>query len=61
MIVILMRIDSQNWDKDLRLKARYLRHYRPEDFGLEPYLALNPNDKITKSRIRSSIKVAHKE
>ena len=57
MIIILMRIDSQNWDKDLRTKARHLRHYRPEDFGLEPHLALNPNDNLTKRRIRSSIKV----
>ena len=52
MLLILVRVDSQPWDKDLRVKSRYLRFYKPEDFGLEPYLILNPSTNLVKDHLQ---------
>jgi hypothetical protein len=56
MLLILIRVDSQPWDKDLRLKARHLRYYMPEDFGLEPYLVLNPSADLIRFHLEGAIK-----
>jgi hypothetical protein len=52
----LIRVDSQIWDADLRKKARLMKPYKPEDFGLEPYLALNPNDDLTQAHLKKGLK-----
>ena len=55
VLVILIRVDAQAWDKVLRKKARYMNMYKPKDFGLESYLNLDPAAKLTRSRMKMSI------
>ena len=40
LLVILIRVDHQPPDKNLRLKSRYMKSYKPDDYGLDPYLQL---------------------
>jgi hypothetical protein len=39
-IVILIRVDCQEEDKDIRKKCKFMKNYSPLDLGVDPDFAL---------------------
>ena len=47
IVLILMRIQNEIYDKDLRFKYRELAHITPQDVGINKYLLLNDASPLT--------------
>ena len=56
MLLILIRVDSQIWDADLRKKARIMKKFKPVEFGLDQHLCLDPSVEFTQAYLKNSIR-----
>jgi hypothetical protein len=41
VVLCLLRIDTFEWDKDLRTKYSVLKGIQTSDLGIDPYLSMN--------------------
>ena len=57
ILLCLMRVETFSLDRDIRIKYDFLKKHTPEDFGVDPYLTLNPSsyliDEVQKNTLGS--------